>query len=57
MDSHKDTIKFLGTGGARFVLKNKPWKLAEQLSLETGVQVIAAHDGMTLNIHDYLKTR
>ncbi len=32
------------------MLKNKPWKLAEQLSLETGVQVIAAHDGMTLNI-------
>ncbi|UNC92077.1 MBL fold metallo-hydrolase [Candidatus Contubernalis alkaliaceticus] len=32
------------------MLKKKPWKLAEQLSLETGVQVIAAHDGMNLNI-------
>lgn len=36
------------------MLKNKPWILAEKLTEETGVEVIAAYDGMTLCLEDYL---
>ncbi len=32
------------------MLKAKPWKLAEQLSNELGVEVIAASDGMTIEL-------
>ena len=36
------------------VLKAKPWEVAERLSHETGVKVIAARDGMQLNIEELL---
>jgi ribonuclease BN (tRNA processing enzyme) len=32
------------------MLQAKPWEIAERLSEETGVKVIAARDGMTLEI-------
>lgn len=36
------------------MLQAKPWEVAEQLSVETGKKVIAARDGMTLNIEELL---
>ncbi len=35
------------------MLHNKPWKLAEELTGETGVEVKAAYDGMTFFPDDY----
>lgn len=35
------------------VLKAKPWELAETLSQETGIKVIAANDGMKFNINEF----
>lgn len=35
------------------MLKNKPWKLAEKLTEETGTQVKAAYDGMTVYPDEY----
>ena len=32
------------------ILQAKPWELAERLTEETGTKVIAARDGMTLEI-------
>ncbi|MCX7598306.1 MAG: MBL fold metallo-hydrolase [Armatimonadetes bacterium] len=32
------------------VLRNKPWEIAERMSQETGLEVRAASDGMTLNL-------
>ncbi|MFH1101729.1 MAG: MBL fold metallo-hydrolase [Methanobacteriota archaeon] len=32
------------------VLKEKPWEVAEMLSQKTGVHVLAARDGMTINL-------
>jgi len=34
------------------ILQAKPWEVAERLSEETGVKVIAARDGMTLEIEE-----
>lgn len=34
------------------MLKAKPWEVAERLSEQTGVKVLAARDGMTLNLLD-----
>lgn len=36
------------------MLRAKPWELAAALSEETGVNVIAARDGMTLNVDEML---
>lgn len=36
------------------VLKAKPWEVAERLSQDTGVKVIAARDGMQLNLEELL---
>jgi hypothetical protein len=36
------------------MLQAKPWEVAEQLSVETGKKVIAARDGMTLDIEELL---
>jgi len=36
------------------VLKAKPWEVADRLSRETGVKVIAARDGMQLNLEELL---
>jgi ribonuclease BN (tRNA processing enzyme) len=36
------------------LLKAKPWEIAERLSQETGVKVIAARDGMQLNLEELL---
>jgi len=38
------------------MLQKKPWILAQQLSDETGVEVKAASDGLTLNVEEYLKS-
>ncbi len=32
------------------MLRNKPWAIAKQLSEETGVEVIAARDGMSFDL-------
>ena len=37
------------------MLQAKPWEMAERLSEETGVKVIAARDGMTLEIDELTK--
>ena len=37
------------------MLQAKPWEVAERLSQETGVKVIAARDGMTLEIDQVVK--
>lgn len=37
------------------MLQAKPWEVAEQLSEETGRKVIAARDGMTLEIDGLTK--
>ncbi len=36
------------------MLQAKPWEVAEQLSVESGKKVIAARDGMTLDIEELL---
>ncbi|OFZ53287.1 MAG: hypothetical protein A2328_00835 [Bdellovibrionales bacterium RIFOXYB2_FULL_36_6] len=36
------------------ILKAKPWEVAESLSQETGVKVIAARDGMQLALEELL---
>ena len=35
------------------MLKAKPWELAEQLSQKLGIKVIAARDGMTIDLSNY----
>jgi ribonuclease BN (tRNA processing enzyme) len=35
------------------MIKAKPWKIAEKLSEKTGVKVIAASDGMQINLNEY----
>ncbi len=37
------------------MLQAKPWEVAERLSQETGLKVIAARDGMTLNIDELIE--
>jgi hypothetical protein len=37
------------------VIKGKPWELAEGLSKRTGVSVIAASDGMLLDLNEAIK--
>jgi hypothetical protein len=34
------------------MLQAKPWEMAERVSQETGLKVIAARDGMTLGLDD-----
>jgi hypothetical protein len=34
------------------MLKAKPWELAEQMSDETGINVIATRDGMKFNLYE-----
>lgn len=38
------------------VLRAKPWELASALSRETGINIIAARDGMTLNVDEVLES-
>ena len=38
------------------MLKAKPWEVADQLSAQTGVKVLAARDGMTLDLSEALTT-
>jgi ribonuclease BN (tRNA processing enzyme) len=37
------------------VILNKPWKIAEEISQKTGVQVIAARDGMQLDLESIIQ--
>jgi phosphoribosyl 1,2-cyclic phosphodiesterase len=37
------------------IIKSKPWEIAEKLSQKTGVKVIAAGDGMEIDLDDYKK--
>ena len=37
------------------ILKAKPWEVADRLSNETGVKVMAARDGMQVNLNEILK--
>lgn len=36
------------------MLRNKPWDIAKQLSKETGVDVLAARDGMRFDLNPYI---
>jgi phosphoribosyl 1,2-cyclic phosphodiesterase len=36
------------------MLRNKPWEISKQLSKETGVEVIAARDGMRFNLNPFI---
>lgn len=36
------------------VLKNKPWEIANNISIKTNIKVLAANDGMLININDYI---
>jgi len=36
------------------MLRNKPWEIAKQLSMETGVEVIAARDGMRFDLSPFI---
>ena len=36
------------------ILKTKPWKIAESIQDETGIRVIAASDGMTLSLDEFV---
>ena len=38
------------------IVKAKPWEVAEQLSKKTGVHVLAARDGMELDLDQYTQT-
>ncbi|KPL18737.1 MAG: hypothetical protein AMJ92_06650 [candidate division Zixibacteria bacterium SM23_81] len=38
------------------MIKAKPWEVAEMLERETGLRVIAARDGMRLDLADYLQS-
>jgi hypothetical protein len=35
------------------IIKSKPWDLAKKLSEKLGVKVIAASDGMQINLDEY----
>ena len=37
------------------MIRAKPWELAKRMSENLGVEVIAARDGMTVNLDDYFK--
>lgn len=37
------------------MVKSKPWEIAENLSKKLGLKVIAASDGMTINLDEYKK--
>ncbi len=59
-----DVRRILGETKARVIvlthfgmrlLQAKPWEVAEQLSAETGKKVIAARDGMTLEVEELFK--
>ena len=34
------------------IIKNKPWIIAEKLSKDTNLKVIAARDGMSINLDE-----
>ena len=36
------------------IIRNKPWEIANDLSNKTNEKVIAASDGMSININDYI---
>ncbi len=38
------------------LIKARPWVLADQIATETGVRVIAARDGMTVDLAEYVAT-
>ena len=46
---HKPKVVILTHFGMT-MLRNKPWEIAKRLSEETGVDVIAAHDGMEFEL-------
>jgi hypothetical protein len=37
------------------IVKAKPWQIAEQLSKKLGIQVIAARDGMEVDLDQHKK--
>ena len=37
------------------VLREKPWKIAEEMSQKTGIKVIAASDGMKIDLEEVLR--
>jgi len=47
----KPKVALLTHFGTR-IWQAKPWEIAQQLSLETGVRVVAAHDGMSFDLSE-----
>ena len=37
------------------MLRAKPWEISENLTKKLGTKIIAARDGMEINLNDYLK--
>ena len=37
------------------MVKSKPWKIAEKISKKSGTKVVAASDGMQINLDEYKK--
>jgi len=37
------------------MIKHKPWEIAEKLTKKYGVKVIAARDGMEIDVNQYKK--
>jgi phosphoribosyl 1,2-cyclic phosphodiesterase len=54
IDTNKPRLAILTHFGMGIV-KAKPWQIAEQLSKKLGIQVIAARDGMEVDIDHYKK--
>jgi ribonuclease BN (tRNA processing enzyme) len=54
IEANKPRLAILTHFGMR-MLKGKPWEIAEHLTKKLGVRVIAARDGMQIDIDQYTK--
>jgi len=54
IENIKPRLAFLTHFGLT-VLREKPWKIAEEMSQKTGIKVIAASDGMKIDLEEALK--
>jgi len=54
LENNKPTLCVLTHFGMT-VIKQKPWEIAEKLAKKFGIQVLAARDGMSIDIDHYLK--
>ncbi len=54
IENIKPRLAFLTHFGLT-VLREKPWKIAEEMSQKTGIKVIAASDGMKIDLEEVLR--